>query len=71
MARWAGFDIIDLRLVRVLPSLLSERSVCRAAIRLASTRPAASAQLGWLREQVREVARQLPRLEQPEPALAA
>jgi DNA-binding transcriptional LysR family regulator len=50
MVQRADFDTIDLRLVRVLHTLLSERSVSRAAIRLASTQPAVSAQLKRLRE---------------------
>jgi DNA-binding transcriptional LysR family regulator len=50
MVQRADFDTIDLRLVRVLHTLLSERSVSRAALRLASTQPAVSAQLKRLRE---------------------
>jgi DNA-binding transcriptional LysR family regulator len=42
-------DHIDLHLVRVLHTLLTERSVSRAALRLASTQPAVSAQLRRLR----------------------
>lgn len=49
MARRADFDTIDLRLIRVLHTVISERSVSRAAMRLASTQPAVSAQLKRLR----------------------
>lgn len=40
---------IDLHLIRVLYTLITERSVSRAALRLASTQPAVSAQLRRLR----------------------
>ena len=50
MTRRADFDTIDLYLIRVLHTLISERSVSRAAMRLASTQPAVSAQLKRLRE---------------------
>jgi DNA-binding transcriptional LysR family regulator len=43
------FDTIDLHLVRVLHTLITERSVSRAALRLASSQPAVSAQLKRLR----------------------
>jgi len=49
MAERAAFDNIDLYLIRVLHTLLTERSVSRAALRLASTQPAVSAQLKRLR----------------------
>jgi DNA-binding transcriptional LysR family regulator len=42
-------DHIDLHLIRVLHTLITERSVSRAAMRLASTQPAVSAQLKRLR----------------------
>jgi len=41
---------IDLQLVRVLHTLISERSVSRAALKLGSTQPALSGQLRRLRE---------------------
>jgi DNA-binding transcriptional LysR family regulator len=41
---------IDLHLIRVLHTLITERSVSRAALRLHSTQPAVSAQLRRLRE---------------------
>jgi DNA-binding transcriptional LysR family regulator len=41
---------IDLHLIRVLHTLITERSVSRAALRLSSTQPAVSAQLRRLRE---------------------
>ncbi|MGN6526623.1 MAG: LysR family transcriptional regulator [Burkholderiaceae bacterium] len=44
------FDKIELHLVRVLHTLLTERSVSRAALRLQSSQPAVSAQLKRLRE---------------------
>ena len=50
MTQRAGFDNIDLYLIRVLHALITERSVSRAALRLASTQPAVSAQLKRLRE---------------------
>lgn len=50
MAQRAEFDKIELFLVRVLHTLITERSVSRAALRLHSTQPAVSAQLKRLRE---------------------
>jgi len=50
MAKRADFDKIELLLVRVLHTLITERSVSRAALRLHSTQPAVSAQLKRLRE---------------------
>ena len=50
MTRRADFDKIDLYLIRVLHTLITERSVSRAALRLHSTQPAVSAQLKRLRE---------------------
>jgi len=50
MAKRADFDHIDLYLIRVLHTLISERSVSRAALQLQSTQPAISAQLKRLRE---------------------
>jgi DNA-binding transcriptional LysR family regulator len=50
MARRADFDKIELYLIRVLHTLITERSVSRAALRLQSTQPAVSAQLRRLRE---------------------
>ncbi len=49
MVKRADFDTIDLYLIRVLHTLITERSVSRAALRLASTQPAVSAQLKRLR----------------------
>jgi DNA-binding transcriptional LysR family regulator len=49
MVKRSDFDTIDLRLIRVLHTLILERSVSRAALRLASTQPAVSAQLRRLR----------------------
>jgi len=49
MVRRADFDTIDLYLIRVLHTVITERSVSRAAMRLASTQPAVSAQLKRLR----------------------
>jgi len=49
MAQRADFDKIELYLIRVLHTLISERSVSRAALRLQSTQPAVSAQLKRLR----------------------
>ncbi len=49
MVRRADFDTIDLHLIRVLHTVITERSVSRAAMRLASTQPAVSAQLKRLR----------------------
>lgn len=50
MARRAVFDHIELRLVRVLHTVISESSVSRAAMKLGSTQPVVSAQLKRLRE---------------------
>ena len=50
MAKRADFDNIELFLIRVLHTLITERSVSRAALRLHSTQPAVSAQLKRLRE---------------------
>ncbi len=50
MNRAGGFDKIELHLIRVLQTLITERSVSRAAMRLASTQPAVSAQLKRLRQ---------------------
>ena len=44
------FDRIDLHLIRVLHTVLTERSVSRAAIRLGMHQPAVSAALKRLRE---------------------
>jgi DNA-binding transcriptional LysR family regulator len=49
MSLRTDFDHIDLHLVRVLHTLITERSVTRAALRLQSTQPAVSAQLKRLR----------------------
>jgi len=49
MAQRAEFDKIELHLVRVLHTLITERSVSRAAMRLNSTQPALSVQLKRLR----------------------
>jgi DNA-binding transcriptional LysR family regulator len=49
MVKRAEFDTIDLYLIRVLHTVITERSVSRAAMRLASTQPAVSAQLKKLR----------------------
>lgn len=46
--RW-DFDRIELYLIRVLKTLIIEKSVSRAAMRLQSTQPAVSAQLKRLR----------------------
>lgn len=45
-----NFDKIDLHLIRVLHTVLTERSVSRAAIRLGTHQPAVSASLRRLRE---------------------
>jgi DNA-binding transcriptional LysR family regulator len=45
----ADFDKIELQLVRVLHTVIAERSVSRAAMRLNSSQPAVSAQLRRLR----------------------
>jgi DNA-binding transcriptional LysR family regulator len=50
MALRAEFDKIELYLVRVLHTLITERSVSRAALQLQSSQPAVSAQLKRLRE---------------------
>ena len=49
MAQRLDFDKIELYLIRVLKTLITERSVSRAAMRLRSTQPAVSAQLKRLR----------------------
>ncbi len=49
MAQANGFDKIELHLVRVFHTVITERSVSRAALRLASSQPAVSAQLRRLR----------------------
>jgi len=49
MAERGDFDKIELYLIRVLMTLITERSVSRAAMRLSSTQPAVSAQLKRLR----------------------
>jgi DNA-binding transcriptional LysR family regulator len=49
MTQRADFDKIELHLIRVLHTLITERSVSRAAMRLNSTQPALSAQLKRLR----------------------
>jgi DNA-binding transcriptional LysR family regulator len=50
MTRRAELATIDLHLIRVLHTLITERSVSRAALRLDTTQPAVSAQLRRLRE---------------------
>ncbi len=50
MAVRNGLDTIDLHLIRVLHTVIHERSVSRAALRLASTQPTVSAQLRRLRQ---------------------
>ncbi len=50
MTKLAGFDTIDLHLIRVLHTVIQERSVSRAALKLGSTQPAVSAQLRRLRQ---------------------
>lgn len=52
MADSALFDKIELHLIRVLHTVITERSVSRAALRLRSTQPAVSAQLKRLRSLV-------------------
>ena len=47
------FDKIDLHLIRVLHTVLTERSVSKAAIRLGMYQPAVSASLKKLRELAR------------------
>ena len=49
MAQRTDFDHIEVHLIRVLHTLITERSVSRAALRLQSTQPAVSAQLKRLR----------------------
>ncbi|GAP36213.1 LysR family transcriptional regulator [Piscinibacter sakaiensis] len=49
MMHAADFDTIELRLIRVLHTLITERSVSKAALNLNSTQPAVSAQLKRLR----------------------
>ena len=49
MAQRMDFDKIELYLIRVLKTLINERSVSRAAMRLQSSQPAVSAQLKRLR----------------------
>jgi len=49
MARDAAFEKIELHLVRVFHTVISEHSVSRAALKLQSTQPAVSAQLKRLR----------------------
>jgi DNA-binding transcriptional LysR family regulator len=49
MSNPASMSKIDLHLVRVLHTVITERSVSRAALKLASTQPAVSAQLKRLR----------------------
>lgn len=49
MTRRAEFDKIELHLIRVLHTLITERSVSKAALKLQSTQPAVSAQLKRLR----------------------
>ena len=50
MSKDAVFEKIDLSLIRVLHTVITECSVSRAAIRLQSSQPAVSAQLKRLRE---------------------
>lgn len=50
MAELRDFDHIALHLVRVLHTVITERSVSRAALRLGRSQPAISAQLRQLRE---------------------
>lgn len=50
MSKQALFDKIDLHLIRVLHTVLTERSVSRAAIRLGMYQPAVSASLKRLRD---------------------
>jgi DNA-binding transcriptional LysR family regulator len=49
MEKRADFDKIELTLIRVLHTLITERSVSRAALKLQTTQPAVSAQLKRLR----------------------
>lgn len=50
MSKSAVFDKIDLSLIRVLHTVITECSVSRAAVRLHSSQPAVSAQLKRLRD---------------------
>lgn len=50
MAIRTGFDKIELHLVRILHTLITERSVSRAALKLELSQPAVSAHLRRLRE---------------------
>lgn len=50
MSQREDFDKIELYMVRVLHTLIAERNVSRAALKLNSTQPAVSAQLKRLRE---------------------
>ena len=50
MARGPEFDNIELHLIRVLHTLLTERSVSKAAMKLQLSQPAVSAHLRRLRE---------------------
>src|SRR3989344_3139149 len=50
MNQRALFDKIDLSLIRVLHTVITESSVSRAAVKLRSNQPAVSAQLRRLRE---------------------
>lgn len=52
MADRSAFDKIELHLVRVFHTVITERSVSRAALKLASSQPQVSAQLKRLRELV-------------------
>jgi DNA-binding transcriptional LysR family regulator len=52
MAQPSALDKIELQLVKVLHTVISERSVSRAALKLGSTQPAVSAQLRRLRHLV-------------------
>jgi DNA-binding transcriptional LysR family regulator len=49
MTQRADFDTIELSLIRVLHTVITERSVSRAALQLQSSQPAVSAQLRRLR----------------------
>ena len=59
MPHRAEFDKIEWLLIRGLHTLITERSVSPAAMRLTSKQPAVSARLERLREQVRAVASNL------------
>lgn len=52
MAQASALDKIELQLVKVLHTVITERSVSRAALKLGSTQPAVSAQLRRLRHLV-------------------